>query len=150
MKSRNEYSVVSERAIKRVLEIVDDALGLELPSFVKSRWLDELKFQKATLEKAFAFRKSHGPRMSIADSDAYFSEKLGNMISFAEMAVDPELHGGGYSQQKISESVHHYSFLVSKLVVAKFQSRSSRPASDRAIKEASYDNRDALERLVNR
>ena len=150
MARRNGFSRVSERAIQRILQIVSDVSEEEPCESAHNRLLEEIRFHKETLKTAFEFRKSHGPELSIADSDNYFSEKLGGFISFAEMAVDPSLHGGNYSSEKIEDNVNHYSYLVAKLVAANWFSRATRPVSDMSLKESSFENRDALERLVNR
>ena len=150
MKNQNGYSLIAGRAISRVRQIVDDVMNRESAPEVKDRLLEELKFHKNTLDLAFEFRKSHGPEKSVADTDVYFREKLGSMLSFAEMAIDPNMHGGGYSKEKISDNVSHYSHSVAKLVVADWISQSMRPVSDISIKDSSFENRDALKRLVSR
>ena len=150
MKEQNGYSLVAERAIERVSQIADDATRGNLSSAAKNRLIQELDFHRETLMKAFSYRKQHGPAMSMADSDTYFSEKLGEMISFAEMAVDPGRHSGGYSKDTTIDNIRHYSYLVARLVAANWNSISRRPKSDKTLKEASFENREALARLLNR
>lgn len=150
MKNRNGFSSVAGGAIERIRYIADDALSSENSGSARKRLLEELCFHEETLRRAFDFRKENGPVMSAADSDSYFSEKLCGMISFAKMAVDPTENDVGYLPGKIADNVDHYSYLVAKLVAADWKSRSGRPASDRTIKESSFDNREAMKRLVNR
>ncbi|AXX98336.1 hypothetical protein [Profundibacter amoris] len=150
MRQQNGYSLVAERAIERVRQIADDATRENLSVAARDRLIQELGFHRETLEQAFSFRKQHGPAMSMADSDTYFSEKLGGMISFAEMAVEPERHGGNYSKDKTLDNIGHYSYLVARLVAANWNSISRRPKSDKTLKESSFEHREAMERLVNR
>ncbi|HHB83755.1 MAG TPA: hypothetical protein ENK61_09855 [Devosia sp.] len=150
MRKQNDFSILARHAIDSVREIVAVSLDFEFSDIIQNRLLEEIRFHKETLERAFEFRKTNGPKGDIVDSDVYFREKLGSMISFAEMGVDANQHGGGYSPDKISENVEYYSFLVAKLVVAKWESHSKRPVTDIVLKESSFDNREALQRLVNR
>ena len=147
--AKNAFSVLASRALQRIAQIAEDALAHDLPAEGRKRMTEELEFQKGTLETAFEFRKAHGPALGDADSASYFKEKLGSLISFAGMAVDPSSRER-FGPTKISEHIFHYSYLVAKLVSADLKTSYRRPASTRAIKEASFDNRDALQRLVDR
>jgi hypothetical protein len=46
--------------------------------------------------------------------------------------------------------VNHYSYLVAQLVAAEWVGRSARPATEKAVKGASFQNEEALRRLANR
>lgn len=149
MSHSNDYSVLALPAIKRLQDISKLKLT-QVPSEVFSRLNEEIKFHEETLEFAFKYRTTHGPRLGQADSEVYFREKLSSLITFTEMAVDPLAHGGNYSKEKVIDNVNHYSHLVSKLVAVSWSSLSSKPASDKAIKDSAFENYDALKRLVDR
>ena len=149
MKSANGFSLVAQRANERIRQIARDALGGNAVGDAKHRLLEELLFHEETLKQAFRFRKENGPSLGDADSDAYFSEKLTAEVSFVQMAIDPSQRGG-YATEKIIENVDHYSYLVARLVAAKWGSRAEKPATDLAIRDSSFDNREALARLASR
>ena len=148
MKS-NTYSPLAESAIDRVRQITNETVTSSLAPECRKRFLEELKFHGDTLKSAFEYRKLHGPERSMADSDAYFREKLGALLSFAQMAVDPALRED-YSPLKIVDNVSHYSYLVAKLTATSVRSTTTRPATEKALSESSYEHHDALKRLVNR
>lgn len=149
MKQENAFSAYCAGAIERVREITAEFIEWNGPADVASRALSELKFHEDTLRRGFKFRKRHGPELGMADSDAYFSEKVVGMMSFAAMSID-QSQRGGYSADKIVENVDHYSYLVARMVVAAWTGRSRRPATDKAIRSASFEHSDALKRLVDR
>lgn len=149
MTLKNKFSPVSGDSIERIKIISFTFLNQNIPVPARDRLIKELAFHEETLRAAFDFRKENGPALSIADSDSYFSEKLSGMLSFAEMAVDPAKREA-YPTKQIVENINHYSYIVAKLVAADWTSTASRPASDLAIKNSSFDNREALTRLVNR
>jgi hypothetical protein len=145
----SKFAPVAAAAISRVQEIASELADVELPKEAQDRALEEIDFHAATLRQAFKYRQEFGPPLGGADSESYFSEKLTGMTSFARMAIDPALRGG-YEPNRIVDNVHHYSYLVSNLVAAPWQSRSKRPVSDRILKRSSSEHRDALKRLADR
>lgn len=149
MRSLNEFSSVAGSSIERVQDIGVIFASLRLPEEAKKRIEAELKCHEDTLIAAFEFRKSNGPELGPADSQGYFREKLRSMMSFARLVVRHE-ERDGYSAEKINDNISHYSYLVAKLVAAEWTSKARRPRTDKTIRESSFDNRDALSRLVNR
>ena len=149
MERTSEFAPIAAAAIDRVQVLALNLLHFDLPKQAQDRALEELEFHAETLRRSFSYRKEFGPPLGSADSDAYFSEKLTGMIEFARMAICPALRGG-YDSNRIAENVQHYSYLVSDLVAAPWKSRSKRPASDRILKRASSEYRDALQRLADR
>jgi len=146
---KNSYSLVASSALRRIGQIVGDARIRDIPEVGRERMLAELDFHRETLEIAFEFCKEHGPVGSNGHSSIYFREKLGSLISFARLAIDPSSRNG-YGMEEICENVRQYSYVVGKLVAADLTSLSRRPASERTILEASEDNRNALQRLANK
>lgn len=114
-KSRNAAHL--KDVIERVKDITASFADADLPDYARDRLSEELVLHRRTLELAFEDRREHGPEMSVADSDAYFAEKLSGMIEFAKMAVKPEIREG-YDSEKIKENVDHFAYLVSGLVAA--------------------------------
>ena len=145
----NAFSAVASDALRRVRDIVDRFVGHEVPVEARERLLDELKLHETTLARAFRFRQRNGPPLGPADTEAYFSEKLAALSSFARMALTPEARGG-FGSEEIVEGVSHYSYLVARLVAARWESRSRRPAADRIIRETAFEHREALARLADR
>lgn len=145
MRITNAFSTVSSSVIARVRNIAEEFVAVNLPAEARSALLDELNQHEKSLLAAFDYRKKHGPERGGADSDVYFKENLGGMISFVRLAVDPATRGG-YTPGKIVENVDHYAYLVARLLVAEWKGSSSR----KVLKGASIDNSEALKRLANR
>ncbi len=144
MQRSNAFSEVAGAAIERIRELANRFVDRRLPREAVESLSAELECHRQTLEQAFEFRKIHGPARSMADSDVYFGEKLGAMIEYARMAIDPELRGS-FTGEKILEHLNHYAYLTENLVAAVWHSK-----TDQTLKESSFDNRDALKRLANR
>lgn len=149
MPQANDFSRVATDSIARLRDIVERFSTSPLPDEASRRLLAEIRQHEETLQAAFCYRKANGPALGGADSDAYFSEKLGALVDFVRMSVDPTLRGG-FTPSEISENVAHYSYLVARLVVADWASRSRRPVSDKTLKESGFEHREALLRLASR
>lgn len=149
MAGGNQFSPVATDSIARIRDIAKRFSDHDLPVEAIDRLLSEVSLHEVTLRKSFEFRKDHGPRLTNADTDAKFSEKLAGLTSFARMAIDKGLRVD-YERSKINENIDHYSFFVAKLTCAEWHPRSRRPVSEKAIRDASVEYSDALKRLANR
>ncbi|RYG93175.1 hypothetical protein EU803_03475 [Loktanella sp. IMCC34160] len=149
MRKENEYSPVAQSTLERLRDLASELLNAKIAPEARDRIAAELDLHEATLNDAFAYRQKHGPELGAADSLGYFREKLCGAMSFVRMAVGID-ERGGYSDEKIIDNIDHYSFLVSRLLAVNWSSRSARPKTDRVIRESSFDNREALQRLVDR
>jgi len=89
----------------------------DLPKDKTDRLAAEIDLRKAMLELAFENRRTSERPQGPADSNVYFAEKLGGLITFARMAIkatDRE----NYECPKIKDNVRHYAYLVAGLVDA--------------------------------
>lgn len=149
MSRKNQFSPVASDCIERIRDLAEQFMDRKLPMEARKRVLLELELHQLTLQEAFRYRRAHGPTLGGADSDAYFNEKLGGMMEFARMAVNPQ-EREGYTPEKIIEHLSHYSHRVAQLVATDWSSRSRRPVSDTALKDSSFEHREALQRLATR
>ena len=102
--TKNGFSPLTESAIDRIIQIAQENADADLLTTIRQRYSEELKFHEETLRRAFEYRKQKGPRLGPADSDAYFGEKLTALISFADMAINPELREN-YTALKLVDNV---------------------------------------------
>lgn len=147
--STNDYSPLAESAIDRIRLVAEETVRVNLSDEVRERFKTELAFHEDTLRYGFEFRKDKGPERSAADSDVYFREKLGDLMTYARMAVDPAIRGH-YSPGKIIDNLTYSAHQVAKLLATDLRNRTSRPRTERTLNEGSYSHQDALERLVDR
>ncbi|MCF6232082.1 MAG: hypothetical protein L3J36_03105 [Rhodobacteraceae bacterium] len=106
---------VARSALNRITQIADDCSESDLSAASVKRFIAEIDFHKKTMEMAFEDRKKNGPELGPADSDAYFSEKLVALISFASMAVDVGRRDD-YKLEQIKDNITHFLYRVRDLL----------------------------------